>query len=92
MSGLFIRITKYYLLKLIQLPMTLWMDFQWANLRHRELNHLLNLDDYLLEDMGLRKVGNRIEAIDPSRIEKGRDIFDDSTTRSFSKKRAHQSS
>ena len=87
----FIRLTKYYLLKFIQLPVSLWMKYQWANLRRREEDHLLSLNDYLLRDMGLRKVGNRIEAIDASRIEAGRDIFDESASITFSNERVHQS-
>ena len=68
MSDLLIRLTTHYLLKMIQLPVLLWIEFQRVNLRFRQTQHLLRLEPYLLKDMGLRKVGNRIEAIDASRI------------------------
>jgi|GEM_PF-1347038 len=63
------RFTRHRLLQLIQLPLSVWIKFQWAELRYRETCHLLRLDDYLLKDMGLRRVDNRIEAVDPARIE-----------------------
>ncbi|MEM7565572.1 MAG: hypothetical protein AAF353_21485 [Pseudomonadota bacterium] len=68
MSDLLIRLITNYLLKMIQMPVLLLIEFQRVNLRFRETQHLLRLDAYLLRDMGLRKVGNRIEAIDASRI------------------------
>ena len=69
MSDLLIQLARHYALKLLQLPSTLWIEMQWADLRFRETGHLLRLDDYLLKDMGLRKVDGRIEAIDPARID-----------------------
>ena len=69
MFELLIRITKHYAVKFLQLPVMLWIEIQWANLAYRESSHLLRLDDYLLKDMGLRKVHGRIEAIDPARFD-----------------------
>ena len=69
MFELLIRITKYYAVKFLQLPGNLWIEMQWTNQRYRESCHLLRLDNYLLKDMGLRKVNGRIEAIDPSRLD-----------------------
>lgn len=72
MFGLLIRITKHHAVKFLQLPGVLWIEIQWANLRYRESCHLLRLDDYLLRDMGLRKLHGRIEAIDPARFDSSR--------------------
>ena len=72
MFELLIRIAKHYAVKWLQLPAMLWLEVQWASLRFRECQHLLRLDDYLLKDMGLRKVDGRIEAIDSARLEPGR--------------------
>lgn len=69
MLDLLMRFTRHRLLLLIQLPMSVWINYQWAELRYRETCHLLRLDDYLLKDMGLRRVDGRIEAIDAARIE-----------------------
>ena len=44
--------------------------FQRAEQKHREQQHLLNCDEYLLRDMGLRRFEGRIEAVDSSRIKK----------------------
>ena len=81
MLDLLIRITSHYLIRFVQLPMSLWINAQWADLRFRETSHLLRLDDYLLEDMGLRKVNGRIEAIDKSRIEPEHPVFGKPTRR-----------
>lgn len=72
MFDLLIQLAKRYALKFVQLPNTLWIEMQWANLRYRESCHLLRLDDYLLKDMGLRKAHGRIEAIDPKRLDLAR--------------------
>ncbi len=75
MFDILMRLAKHYSLALIQLPVSLWIKYQWAEMQFRVTSHLLRLDDYLLKDMGLRKVGNRIEAIDPSRIDPLRGVF-----------------
>lgn len=69
MLDLLMRFTRHRLLLLIQLPMSVWINYQWVEMRYRETCHLLRLDDYLLKDMGLRRVDGRIEAIDAARIE-----------------------
>ncbi len=69
MFELLIRLIKQFLVGFIQLPASLWIDIQWANLRFVETHHLLRLDDYLLKDMGLKKVDGRIVAVDASRID-----------------------
>lgn len=69
MFEILMRLTKHFLVKFLQLPVSLWIDIQWANLRYRETCHLLRLDAYLLRDMGLKKVDGRIEALDSSRID-----------------------
>ena len=63
------RLIWRFAAKCYDLPLSVWIDFQWANLRFRETSHLLRLPDYLLKDMGLRRVGDRIEVIDPSRLD-----------------------
>ncbi len=77
----------HYLRRLILLPVSLWINYRWVVLRHQETCHLLRLDDYLLKDMGLRKVGDRIEAIEPSRIDSERNIFSKKETRTGNSKR-----
>ena len=56
---------------LVNLPTRLLQAYRMEALRYHDTQHLLRLDDYLLKDMGLHRVGNRIEAVDPSRIEHG---------------------
>lgn len=75
MLDILMRLTRQLSLKLIRLPMSLWINYQWVEKRFRETSHLLRLDDYLLKDMGLRKVNGRIEAIDPARIDHRRGIY-----------------
>ena len=65
----------------------LWINFQWVNLKYRETSHLLQLDDYLLKDMGLRKVEGRIEVIDRSRIDSGHTVFGTSKADACRRKR-----
>ena len=72
MLELTIRIAKHCAINCLQLPLALWIEMRWVNLRFRESQHLLRLDDYLLRDMGLRKVSGRIEAIDPARLDRDR--------------------
>ena len=54
---------------LVNLPVTVWNRYQLIERKFSDTQHLLRLDAYLLEDMGLKRVGDRIEAIDQSRIE-----------------------
>ena len=70
-----LRLFRYYTVRLLRLPTKLWIDLCWAELKYRETRHLLRLDDYLLADMGLRRRGGRIEAIDASRIETRHEAF-----------------
>ena len=81
MFELLIRIAKHYAVTPLQLPARLWIEMQWADLRFRESHHLLRLDDYLLKDMGLRKVNGCIEAIDPARLDPGRSPIADTDRR-----------
>lgn len=81
MLDLLIRITKHYSVKILLLPVSLWINAQWVDLRFRETSHLMRLDDYLLEDMGLRRIDGRIEAIEVSRIEPDHPVFGKPTRR-----------
>ena len=87
MFDILMRLVRHYSLALIRLPVSLWINYQWAEMRYRETSHLLRLDDYLLKDMGLRKVGGRIEAIDPSRIDPHPGIFGSSSAEPCRRKR-----
>ena len=72
MTEILIRLTRDAAVAVISMPLTLWVKLQWANLRFVETQHLSRLDDYLLKDMGLKKINGRIEAVDTSRIDPDR--------------------
>ena len=72
MTKILIRLTRYCAVAVLNLPLSLWIKLQWANLRFVETQHLTRLDDYLLKDMGLKIVAGKIEAVDVSRIDHDR--------------------